>query len=106
MAGASRSIVINAPVDKVFDVVTGYDAYPQFMKEAKEVKILQRSGNEVTVGYKVDLVLKTVKYTLKMKEERPSKVSERGIAGNHEVQGLDGRARVFQPAAACFQLWA
>ena len=32
MAGASRSIVINAPVEKVFDIVTNYERYAEFLE--------------------------------------------------------------------------
>jgi len=80
MPGASRSIVINAPPEKVFDVVVAYEKYPEFMKEVKEVKTSNRKGNQVDVQYKVDL-MKSIKYSLRMTEERPSKVSWTFIEG-------------------------
>lgn len=73
MPGASRSIVINAPMEKVFDVIAAYDTYPQFLPECKEVRLSNRQGAEVNVHYKVDLI-KSVRYTLRMKEERPNRV--------------------------------
>ena len=60
MPGASRSIVINAPAEKVFDIVSGYEKYPEFMSEVREVKTSNRKGNQVDVHYKVDLI-KTIK---------------------------------------------
>ena len=36
MAGATRSIVIDAPAEKVFDVVTDYDRYAEFLPEVKQ----------------------------------------------------------------------
>ncbi|KFE69328.1 type II toxin-antitoxin system RatA family toxin [Hyalangium minutum] len=74
MAGATRSIIINAPIEKVFDVITQYEKYGEFLSEVKEVKTSGRQGNEVNVHYKVDVV-KTIKYTIRVKEERPTRMS-------------------------------
>ncbi|MDC0708145.1 SRPBCC family protein [Stigmatella sp. ncwal1] len=74
MPGASRSIVINAPVEKVFDIVTQYEKYAEFLSEVKEVRTSNRQGNEVNVHYKVDIV-KTIRYTIRVKEERPTRMS-------------------------------
>ena len=73
MAGASRSIVINAPVEKVFKVIADYDRYAEFLPEVKRIRTSNRSGNQVDVHYEVDVV-KTIKYTLRMHEEPPHKV--------------------------------
>ncbi|HEY8207957.1 MAG TPA: SRPBCC family protein [Myxococcaceae bacterium] len=80
MPGASKSIVINAAPDKVFDVVSGYEKYPEFMGEVKEARTSNRKGNQVDVQFKVDL-MKTIKYSLRMVEERPSKVTWTFIEG-------------------------
>jgi coenzyme Q-binding protein COQ10 len=80
MPGASRSIVINAPPEKVFDVVSAYEKYPEFINEVKEVKLSNRKGNQVDVQYKVDL-MKTIRYSIRMTEERPSKVAWTFIEG-------------------------
>lgn len=74
MPGATRSIIINAPVEKVFDIIVQYEKYKEFLTEVKEVRTSGRQGNEVNVHYKVD-VMKTVSYTIRSKEERPSRVS-------------------------------
>ena len=80
MAGATRSIVINAPVEKVFDVITQYEKYGEFLSEVKEVRTSGRQGNEVNVHYKVD-VMKTIKYTIRAKEERPTRMSWTFVEG-------------------------
>ncbi len=74
MAAASRTITIDAPIEKVFETITTYEQYPQFLSEVKELKTSNRSGNQVDVHYKVE-VMKTIKYTLRMKEEAPSRVT-------------------------------
>ena len=80
MPGASRSIVISASADRVFDVISAYQTYPEFMSEVKEIKISNHKDNQVDVHYKVDLV-KSIKYSLRMTEERPAKLSWSFIEG-------------------------
>jgi ribosome-associated toxin RatA of RatAB toxin-antitoxin module len=80
MPGASRSIVINAPVEKVFQVVTDYERYAEFLPEVKEVRTSNRKGNVVDVHYKVDVV-KTIKYSIRATEEPPKKMSWTFIEG-------------------------
>jgi coenzyme Q-binding protein COQ10 len=80
MAGATRSIIINAPVEKVFDVIIQYEKYGEFLSEVKEVRTSGRQGNEVNVHYKVDVV-KTIKYTIRVKEERPTRMSWSFVEG-------------------------
>ena len=50
MAGATRSIVIDAPPERVFDVIVDYDRYAEFLSEVKEVRSSDRHGNEVDVA--------------------------------------------------------
>jgi coenzyme Q-binding protein COQ10 len=80
MPGASKTIVINAPVEKVFDIITQYEKYKEFLPEVKEVRTSSRQGNEVTVHYKVD-VMKTIQYSIRVREERPTKMSWSFIEG-------------------------
>ena len=80
MPGATRSIVINAPPDKVFDVITDYEKYGQFLSEVKKVSASDRQGNQVTLNYEIDLV-KTIRYSIRVTEERPKKMSWTFIKG-------------------------
>lgn len=80
MAAASRSIVIDAPVEKVWKAISDYDSYAQFLPEVKKIHTSGRKGNEVQVHYEVE-VIKTIKYTLKMKEEPPKKVTWSFVEG-------------------------
>jgi coenzyme Q-binding protein COQ10 len=79
-AGATKTIVINAPVEKVFDTIIQYDKYREFLPEVKEVRTSNRQGNEVNVHYKVDVV-KTINYTIRVKEERPTRMSWSFVEG-------------------------
>jgi ribosome-associated toxin RatA of RatAB toxin-antitoxin module len=80
MAGATRSIVINAPMEKMFAVIVDYEKYPEFLPEVKKIRLANRRGNEVDVHYEAEIV-KTIKYSLKLKEEKPNKVSWSFIEG-------------------------
>ena len=74
MAGATRSITINAPREKVFDVIADVERYPEFLPEVKNIKVSNKRGNESDVHYVAEVV-KTIKYTVRLKEERPGRVS-------------------------------
>jgi ribosome-associated toxin RatA of RatAB toxin-antitoxin module len=80
MPGASRTITINAPIEKVFEVITDYDRYPEFLTEVKKTKQVDRKGNEVSIQYEVDL-MKTIKYTVRMREEKPTKLTWSFVEG-------------------------
>lgn len=73
MAGATRSVVIAAPPERVFEIIVDYDRYAEFLSEVKEARSSDRRGNEVDVHYGIDLV-KRIHYTLHMVEERPRSV--------------------------------
>lgn len=80
MAGAQRTITINAPVEKCWAVISDYERYPEFLPEVKKIKTSNRRGNEVDVQYEAEVV-KVIKYTVHMREEAPSKVSWSFIDG-------------------------
>jgi len=48
MAIIDTSIDINAPVDRVWDIISDLDNEPKFWKGTKETKIISRDGNLVT----------------------------------------------------------
>lgn len=80
MAGATRTITINAPVEKVFDIVTNYERYADFLPEVKKVSTSKRQGNTVEVHYEVDVV-KRIRYTIRVTEERPRRMSWTFVEG-------------------------
>jgi coenzyme Q-binding protein COQ10 len=89
MAGATRSIVINAPMEKIWKVITDYERYPEFLSEVKKTRTANRKGNEVDVHYEAEVV-KTIKYTLHFKEEPPSKLSWSFIEGDYMKNNRGG----------------
>ncbi len=80
MAGATRSIVIDAPVEKVFAVIRDYERYPEFLPEVKRIRLENRKGNEVDAHYEVDVV-KTIKYSIRLVEDPPGGVRWTFLSG-------------------------
>ncbi len=74
MPGATKAILIEAPIEKVFRIITDYEKYPEFLPEVKKIQISARSGNQVEVQHEVAMI-KTVRYTLRLTEDKPSRVS-------------------------------
>jgi len=81
MPGASRSIVVNAPPEKVYDIVINYDRYPEWLTEVKKITTSERKGSEVKVHYEVDFKIKTIRYTILAREERPKRMSWSFVEG-------------------------
>jgi ribosome-associated toxin RatA of RatAB toxin-antitoxin module len=80
MPGATRSIVINAPMERVFSVIADYAKYPEFLPEVKNVRTSRRQGTDLDVHYEVE-VLKKIRYTLRIKEEPPNRISWTFVEG-------------------------
>jgi uncharacterized membrane protein len=61
-----ESIVVTAPVGAVYDTVTSYELYPEWMEEFKEVEVLRRrrDGRADTVRYVLSAVGVTMGMTL------------------------------------------
>ncbi len=81
MANATRSILINAPPERVFDVISDYERYPEFLSEVKSIRTSGRQGNQVDIHYEVD-VMKRIHYTLRMTEDRPRGLQWTFVAGD------------------------
>jgi ribosome-associated toxin RatA of RatAB toxin-antitoxin module len=80
MPGATRSIVINAPMERVFSVIADYAKYPEFLPEVKTIRTSRRQGTELDVHYEVE-VLKKIRYTLRIQEEPPNRISWTFVEG-------------------------
>jgi coenzyme Q-binding protein COQ10 len=89
MAKAERSIVINAPPEKVFAVITDYEKYPEFLPEVKKVKVEFGAGNVKEVSYTVDIKAKVITYTLKHTARPPDELAWTMVRGEM-MKGNDG----------------
>lgn len=89
MAQASKSITVNVPPEKLFEVIADYEKYPEFLPEVKKVKVDAGQGAIKEVTYTVDLKAKVITYTLKHTAERPARVSWTMVKGEL-MKGNDG----------------
>ena len=89
MAEATRTIHINAPVERCFEVITNYEHYPEFLLAVKRVRTFDRSGPNVSVEYDADII-KRITYSVRMFEEAPHRVSWTFIRGDFMKNNYGG----------------
>lgn len=89
MAQASKTVTVNVSPEKLFDVISDYERYPEFLPEVKKVKVEGGQGSIKEVTYTVDIKAKVISYTLKHTAERPAKVSWTMVKGEM-MKGNDG----------------
>jgi ribosome-associated toxin RatA of RatAB toxin-antitoxin module len=63
MPKSVRTIVIDAPPKKCFDVVWDFERYPEFISELKRVEIVERTPTGLRVEFTIK-VIKEIKYVL------------------------------------------
>lgn len=80
MTKVSRSIIINSPIEKVFDVVSNFAVYPEFLPETKNVTIEKKTPTEVVAEFTLK-VMTNIRYTLKLKLKRPSSITWNLVEG-------------------------
>ncbi|MEM2159804.1 MAG: SRPBCC family protein [Candidatus Nitrosotenuis sp.] len=88
MATIEAAVTINAPADKVWEVVSDLDNEPKFWKGTKSVRNISKDGNtitrEVTIAFKDSKCMQTV--TLQPKQRILAKFTEGIINGTKTVQ--------------------
>ena len=73
MTKTQQQVVINAPIERVFDVIVDYERYPEFLPEMKAVEVLSRNDGVVIVRFELELIMRFV-YTLRLLEDAPHSV--------------------------------
>jgi ribosome-associated toxin RatA of RatAB toxin-antitoxin module len=73
MAQAQKSIVIEVPAEKLYEVIADYGKYPEFLAEAKKVDV-KPDGESVLVTYTIDIKATKITYTLRHTGKRPTEV--------------------------------
>jgi carbon monoxide dehydrogenase subunit G len=87
MVQIQASIEINAPIDKVWEIVSDLDSEPKFWRGTKEVRNISKEGNtitrEVTIAFKDSKCMQTV--TLYPKEKIHIQFTKGIIEGSKTV---------------------
>ena len=63
MAAASHSVIINAPASAVYQVITDFESYPDFVPNQVGARVLSRDDNQWRVEFELS-VAKKLRYTL------------------------------------------
>lgn len=66
MSTAKAEIDIEAPIDVVYEVISDFESYPEFLSETKKVKIQSANGKSAKVTFNINLI-KKISYTLDIK---------------------------------------
>jgi ribosome-associated toxin RatA of RatAB toxin-antitoxin module len=82
MASARRSIEVDVPPGRFFEVVRDYARYPEFLPEVKAVSVGPRSGDSVEVTYRLDARIKLIEFTLLHVETAPARIEWRLVRGD------------------------
>lgn len=87
MATIEAAVMINAPLDKVWNVVSDIDNEPKFWKGTKEIRNISKEGNvvkrEITIAFRDQKCLQTV--TLIPQERIESVFTEGVIKGTKTI---------------------
>jgi carbon monoxide dehydrogenase subunit G len=88
MAQIQSSVEINAPLEKVWAIVSDLDSEPKFWKGTKEVRNISRQENvvtrEVTIAFKDSKCMQTV--TLYPKEKITAEFTKGVISGTKTIK--------------------
>ena len=82
MAKTRRSIEVDVPPERFFEVVRDYARYPEFLPEVKAVKVGPRAGDSVEVTYRLDARIKLIEFTLLHVESAPARIEWRLVRGD------------------------
>lgn len=74
MAQASRTEIVDVEINKLYDVIVDFAKYPEFVDGVSAIKVLAQNDKEAKVEYSLN-VIKTFKYIINTKMERPTRVS-------------------------------
>jgi ribosome-associated toxin RatA of RatAB toxin-antitoxin module len=82
VSAVESEIWIDAPIERVYAVVTDYAAYPEFVPGVRACTPGEVVGGVRRVAYDVDLGVRRAQYVLGHREERPVGVSWSLVSGD------------------------
>jgi coenzyme Q-binding protein COQ10 len=71
----SKEMVVDVPMERFWEVVADYEAYPGFVPSVKRTRVVRTDKGVKDVEYEVDLGVKTIKYTLRHLEHAPDRMT-------------------------------
>jgi Oligoketide cyclase/lipid transport protein len=95
MSHASASIEIKAPISTVYDVISDFEAYPDFLPETKEVVVEKHSGKTAIVRFTISMI-KKISYKLDIKLHPHKGLSWKLIEGDM-MKNNSGQWKLTEP---------
>ncbi len=80
MAVVTKQMVVDAPIERFYEIVVGYEKYPEFVPGIRRCRVKETDGQK-QVEYELDLGIRRIKYVLRHEEQRPRKVSWSLVSG-------------------------
>lgn len=74
MSRVEETIVIDAPLAKVWGVITDYERYPEFLPEMTAVSVVSRHDNVVVAKFDLEIMMR-FSYSLRLEEEAPTSLA-------------------------------
>jgi ribosome-associated toxin RatA of RatAB toxin-antitoxin module len=90
MASAEFHQVLSVDQDKLFEAVTRYEDYPQFVEGCTGVKVERQGPGQARVSYNVSM-MKDIHYTLDHREDPASGVVEWSLVDSDAFKKNSGR---------------
>lgn len=91
MSHIEQSIVINAPVERVFEVLEDFENYPEYQPEIIEIDVQKKNATHARVFLTVDIAGQKVDYTLEFKFKRGDGMSWKMVEGSSILKKNDGQ---------------
>ena len=73
MAQVKKTEVWSAPIQKIYDVLTDYQSYADFVTGVDEIEVLSKTPTSARVKYSLNII-KKVSYILSMTQKAPNSI--------------------------------
>ena len=74
MPQATRTETWDAPIETIYNVITNYSEYPEFVEGCSTVNVLEQSETDARVEFGLNFI-KKFKYILHLKHTKPTEIS-------------------------------
>jgi len=81
MAVVTKKVLIDAPLERFYEIVVDYERYPEFVPGIRRCRVRDGKGEKL-VEYELDLGIRRIKYVLRHEEQRPRRVAWSLVSGD------------------------
>lgn len=89
MAKIAEAIEIKASIERVYEVITDFEHYPDFQPDIDAATVISKTKTKARVAF-VSSIVQQIEYTLEFKMEYPKKVSWKLIESNSVMKSNTG----------------